>query len=266
MEITYEVVTDTRIGPAPAVEQFAGGWRIAETWMFDSSDERAVVFSPNFPKRGDPINDERFENMVVVSSKTRYFRGKDSDDGTRRGRVLVDVVWETPGLNGTLPPPFPGSRFTRFLPGTTSQTVYAAINPDGTPVDPAEAIAGGQGVERLVGTLVFQVHRYEDKETFNPNTLLQLMTYLASDQRVNHAQINLPPLLGSGAQIELAKGQARYVSGTMDDNQGVVEIVHEIAVAKDHLARWRDENAAGEFIGPVKTARIYPDGQFFGLW
>lgn len=268
MAITFTVVTDKNIAAPPSIRTFVGGHRARETWMADSSQEREVVVAPEFPKIGDPFDAVLFPNVKLIEADTRYWVGKDSIDKTKRGRVLVDLVWETPGLNGALPPPIPGSRFTTMTPSSVSQTVYGAVNPDGSPVLPSVSIGNGSGVEKVFGVFTFEVHRYEDKETFNPNSLMQQMNFLQADGRLNASSLLLPPLLGSGDDILLSPGQARYVSGRMDDNQGVVEIIHEIAVGLDHTAYWGVEDKDGNLIA-TGIARIYPDGtaqDWAGLW
>jgi hypothetical protein len=175
------------------------------------------------------------------------------------GVSKVKLVWQTP-TSGSLHPNIPGDSYTELDVQTTSQQVNYGIGGDPWEDKP---VNNGDGVQVESGQANAVVHAYFAEST----AILNIPRYLALTEpnTLNDSPLLLPKLLGTGIRLNMAVGQARYRTFSVDSQNSIVHVAHRFVLAPDHKFRWGIKNAEGQRTG-LGVSDVYELADHSGLW
>lgn len=248
------------------IDELPTGWRGLRDFWCNTDDSFAALNSLGLPIKGQPWN-LAAPNLKVVSRSARFVGGT-ADTATLLGGVcVVRTVYETPGLNGRLPPPVIGDRHTIVVPSIASLSVYYDWRLETIQASPFTVpINNGRGTVKTIGTTQARVVTYPASAD-----VLRLMT-LQREQNLNNGPVSLPPTRfsngGAGLVLNFAAKQLRYAMFEIGDNAGLLELTQSLEMAPDHDVLWQREDKNGDAVAglPPVRSEIYKPASFSGLW
>lgn len=248
-------------GRAPVIVRERSGFRGRRIYRIDTVDEALAHEAFGLPLVGDAWSGE-YSNLLCEGADIEYGHGGTAGNPSS-GWSYATVNYLTPGLNGSLPPPVAGQRWTRIVPLAETTTVYYRWDAAGNS-NPFKRlpIANGQGVNKEAGKI--EAHVY----TYHSLAGVDIIPFLhAAEGHVNSDTVVLPAIYGTGQVFVMQPGQVRYRTFEHDlKGSDVLELVHILAISPDHLARWIQEDADGKAYGPEITDEIYEPIPMAGLW
>lgn len=260
---TATLLTDSR--NAPVLREQDGRRSGTRVYRVNTHEEFAALNATGLPRKGDAW-DANLPLCTARNRTTQYLAGTDQAATGVGGLTLVTVEYAEPGGFGAAAPvPTVNEGYTELQTGvSTVQVMFPVVDVDPNFVGPpylGPPLANGQGFSVEVATLVALVHCFRPLSEEIP-----LATLLALTNKVNTNEIFLPSLYGSPHGITLDAGQARYRGFTPRANGGTMELIHELVLASDHVARWQVEDEHGKATGDVLDAKVYADFLFPANW
>jgi len=256
-----KITGKTTFGAEPeSIEELPTGFRGLRDYLCNTDNAFAAMSSLGLPIKGQAW-DVTAPNLKVVGRQAR-FAGGTADTGTGLGGAcVVRVTYETPGLNGRLPPPVEGDKYTLVTPGVGSVPVLYDIRSDsGPPFN--NPIANGRGAIKAIGTTQARVVTYPNPASINISRLMSLQR----EQNVNAQGVVLPPTRYGNVSLSFGPRQLRYVTFELGDNAGVLELVHTLEMAPNHDVAWVWEDEQGNAITSPIISQIYASASFAGLF
>lgn len=240
---------------APTIEELPTGVRGLRDYWCNTDDGFAALSSLGLPIKGEAWSIAA-PNLKVVGRSVRYIGGTALPATQLNGVCVVRVVYETPGLNGRLPPPQPGDKYTLVVPSIASVPVFYDIRPlFNIPIN------NGRGATRSIGTTQARVVTYPD-EAVDIIRLVQLQR----EQFLNNSGISLPPTRYGGLTMNFGARELRYNMFEIGDNDGLLEVTHYLEMAPHHDVEWQQEDSEGNALPNVFVSRVYDTASFDGLW
>lgn len=254
---TLTIVVDQKEFPFKATRG-PKGITIEKWGWVNTMDAADALKAAGMPLVGAPYDASTFPGVLFVGPEIESIGGVPLGDGTG-GVCKVKLVWQTPA-SGSLHPNIPGDSYTELDVQTTSQQVNYGIAGDPWEDKP---VNNGDGVQVESGQANAVVHAYFDEAT----AVLNIPRYLAISEpnTLNNASLLLPKLLGTGIRLNMAVGQARYRTFSVDSQNGIVHVAHRFVLAPDHKFRWGIKNAEGQRTG-TGIADVYELADHSGLW
>lgn len=247
----------------------ARGFRGRRWLIYNTRNADLLMVDPtasDLPQIGDPWS-AQIPDLLCVDVRVIAREGTDGPLGTG-GWSTFELEYQTPGYSAL------GDRARRVkfseISAEDAQVTQILTLDYGTTDDGvgpgSVVIAEGRGIPRQTGTTTIRVHVPIDSVD---DVDLARLIELTELNAINDAAIQIPAYRTTPAAslVTLQAGQARYrgYEWTEPDDRGRFFVVHTLAVARDHLARWTDEPVGGtpptERSGP-----IYPRRDFSGLW
>jgi hypothetical protein len=257
---------------APWLEERSGYLAGEKRFLVRTHKEKQALKTA--PRKGEAW-DSDYKDLVVVARRTEYWGGKDTPglEPTEGASTIVVCYYEEPRIGGTLVPDVT-SKYTELDIGTESVTVFWEDRPAGT-TGRLLKLANGEGFGRKVGVVTARVHTFHNVRlgftgTYEPPTIpFPLYIELGNLKAVSDGPLTLPPLLGTREALTLAAGQVQYEGFSAQLVTGrerrLMEVVHELSLARDFYFRWEYEDREGNFIS-TQQSRVYPVRSLAGLW
>lgn len=263
---TVVLNTDPKFGPVEHLEEVRMGWMGVRSYRVNTADAFRAITAEGVPKKGDAWGSGALSELRVVDRQSRYFCGRDivGDPPETGGTTVITVRYETPGIYGRLPIAEVGGNYTKIEVDESVETRLFSVDPALT----AKIGTGGEGVPVGVGRIRAEVYTFWNPEDpIKPHPDWSQMNSLARRHKLNDDAITLPPLLGrNGVVFEIPANQAQYVSYRAAMVDGVLEVVHVLNIAEDFLATWEVEDSRGRKLGVFRSALVYVNADFSGLW
>lgn len=262
----------------PMVEEGQSGYRGTRFYRVNTLDEYEALNAIGMPQV-KPVPhpwSASWPNLVVVNRRTRVVGGVPLGDGTLEGgNTVVEVTYETPGLNGRLPAPEENLVYTELdVAVSTYQLAFdqRLVNPSRDYVVPANVplvastapINGGRGLAVPRGTVQARVVHYLSER---PSDIRSRLVRLATYQGLNLGQVKLPRINQSTADWVLEPGQVQYVGFVEQVDRGVRRLIHTLNLAENFVYEWLPEDSNGNASqeDPVPVV-VFPAFDFSGLW
>lgn len=256
MAITAELLTDKRW--APKLRRVGStGYTGDRTYKVNTIDEYEALNAAGLPQYRDPWSVD-LPNCKVVEVGPAQIWGGTPDVNGENAWCRIPVKYETPGLGGRIAPPEPGDKWSSFVEGTSQVQVFAEVNaaPGANPIN------NGQGTPKDIANGVIRVFSYHE---LNAPPDFARMIQAKSKQLVNDAVLPVPGLFGTTFNLQFNQGEARYHDFTVENRDGVLEVVHTLKVAPDHLYYGQIFDDKGVVV-QSEIAQIYEEGDLSGLW
>lgn len=240
------------------------GYSGVRDYRCDSANESTAI--KMVPDAGSAW-DAELPQLVLVGKEFRYVAKNDGPEGTG-GISIVRTTYAEPSVNGHLPPPASGQRFTILRTGTDTITSYADVRAILGGVVPADgsALNNGEGFSTKVGTITAEVYVYLPINSF---PALDRLVRLATKKAVSNSSLQLPKVLGTSAFFTVPAGQVQYEGFAHDIKNGFLEVVHQLSLANSFFRQWQMNNKDGNpRIGSLYTidSQIYFQDDLTGLW
>jgi hypothetical protein len=269
---------------APRLTRERNGYRGTRWYRVNTADEFTALTATGVPAYNDPWDNGSLSSLRARVIETEFIGGIDDVAQNEGALTYVRADYETPGLFGSLPLPQVGEKHTRFLPQVGTYTKLLPLLVTG---DPQPRFNAGRGAPATIGALQVEVVTFPDAGDVD----LQRMVLLQKLQALNDEAITLPPALRiprpdiygidldpiPPEQLLFPAETLKYVTFSTDDETGILRVVHTLEVAalvddgdggevSGHHHLYRDEDAEGRLIGPMKVEALYESKSFAGLW
>lgn len=257
MALELLLIRDDNQFPASVRVEADGSITITQTGWVNTEDPVAALRAAGFPQTNQPFDSGDYADVLFAGASVDHVGGQPLGDGTG-GVSKVSLTWRTEGYGGTRPI-VPGTAYTELEVGTaTFEANFAASGPWAV-----KPVNNGDGVSVETGEVTAAVHVFYDEATatIDYGRLLTLMT----PNKVNDAPLALPRILRSRTFFNMGIGQVRYKNFKVSASDGVLEVVHVLALAGDHLFRWGISDKEGNRVG-IGEAPMYASAFMGGLW
>lgn len=212
------------------------------------------------PKINDPWS-AQYPKLIAKRITTKRIGGID-DAATQVGAwTWVRVEYQTPRFGTLGNGAKEGDKYTLVKPGTTTFLRMYAV--DAVPGD--APIAGGSGVTCTRGNLSASVVKYLKQNGNNPIVDFSELTGLQDDQAVNSDAVTLPAVQGTTIPLNFTPGQVQYAGYSIVQEGLLVQLTHELRLARDFLARWREQDVSGNMTGAEQEAVCYVEAAMAAL-
>jgi len=259
MPLELLLIRDDNQFPASVRVEADGSLTITQSGWVNTEDPVQALNAAGMPQQNQPFDAVNYPDVLFAGASIEHVGGVPFGDSENTGGVsMVSLTWRTEGYGGTRPI-VPGTAYTELEVGTTTyEANFAASGPWAT-----KPINNGDGVSVETGIVNAMVHVFYDEAsvTLDYGRLLTLMT----PNKVNDGAISLPRILRSRTFFNMAAGQVRYKQFKVSATDGVLEVVHYLALASDHLYRWGIKDKDGNRLG-IGEAPVYAEAFMGGLW
>lgn len=240
-------------------------------YLVDTSDEVAALAATGLPMIGEAWDVVNLPSLVVTE------RGpiRPYTFNEQHGWCIVTVNYRSIGFYGSFDyVPWAGLRFTELDWVQDRVTEYFARQPIGALTPPGTtgaelgmSINNGRGCPKNLGRLNCKVHRF-----YNSSTLAQqldvarVMSLVGEEPKTNNDAVALPPLFQTNLSLNFARGELLMVGADIRQQGRITEVIYTMHAAPNHQFQFVLEDASGNGQTTIRSARVYEEASFAGLW
>ena len=248
--VTATEMFDNAQGCYPTVEDAEQGLVATRFFRVNTHSPVLAINATGLPRKGDSHPD--VANLFCTSVRPKYRAGTDT--ATNNGWHYVTVGYAANSFSGDSSA-VPGQKFTEYSSATQQAQVIEDIS--GNPVPPSS---------KEVNLTELKVVAYVASE------LSSLQAFVNIQNKINGNSVDFPRIRGfTDAALTAAPGQllARScVPEVVEGKIGLVKLTYTFGYGPPgaFLLNYRDQDADGKPVGPVKTADIQGTVNYPALW